>query len=312
MRIAQLLTLSLALSACTTGGDADAFREVLPDNRLLINMPVDFGGTARSDLGDESEYYVLTSDATRDINGVIGDVLDGVGEITDYDPTWSNDGGNKALWGPWEDGDINARLWVRELADGSFDWALEAKLVVDGEDAYQPVFAGQVDSGSDADVSGGRFAIDFGALGTFDPNEDFTGEFYVDYAVDGDLSEVMAGWQGFSENGGEAVDAGYHYTQDDTGGSLDLVVEMDATGNDVAELNIIRSRWSDTGAVRTDANLNEGDLGALVYTAAECWDTSHSVVYFEENYSLTSVGDESQCVFTDAEFSESATAPGAR
>ena len=312
MRIAQFLTLSLALSACSTGGDADAFREVLPDNRLLINMPVDFGGSARSNLGDESEYYVLTADATLDINQIIGDVLDGVGEITDFDPTWSNDGGNKALWGPWEDGDINGRLWVRELADGSFDWALEAKRVAEGEDAYLPVFAGQVDSGSDADISGGRFAIDFGALSTFDPSEDLTGEFYVDYAVDGDMSEVMAGWQDFSENGGEPVDAGYHYTQDDTGGSMDLVVEADATGNDVAELNIIRSRWNDTGAGRTDAYLTEGDLGALVYTAAECWDSSYSVVYFEENYSLTSVGDEAQCVFTDAEFSDSSTAPAVR
>ncbi len=312
MRIAQFLTLSLALTACTTGGDADKFRDVLPDDRLLVNMPVDFGGTERSDVGDQSEYYVLTSDAARDINQIIGDILDGVGEITEFEPTWSNDGGNKALWGPWEDGGVNARLWVRERPDGSFDWALDAKLLAESDDAYRAVFAGQVDEGATADVSNGRIGIDFTALASVDSSEDIAGAFYVDYAIDGDMSQVRAGWEDFSEDGSETVNAGYNYAQDSAGGSMDLVIQMDATGNDVQELNIIRSRWLASGAGRTDAYLTEGDLGPLVYTAAECWDESKSVVFFEENYSLTTAGDVADCAFATAQFNETETAPAAR
>ena len=56
----SVVLLSL-LGACTTG-PGDDYANVLPDDRLLINMPVDYGASARSDVGDRSEYQVLTAD----------------------------------------------------------------------------------------------------------------------------------------------------------------------------------------------------------------------------------------------------------
>ncbi len=305
-------TLILSLAACTAG-PADDYAKVLPDDRLLVNLPADFGGQARSAVGDPSEYYAMTLDVTTDINTFVGDVLDGIAEITSFDPTWANDDRDKAVWGPWEDGDVNGRLWVRQRADGGYDWALDAKFVDEGDDAWAPVFAGQIDPEATEVASSGRFAADFAQLGRFEPDKELTGSFYVAYDVDGDVVDAEAGFEGFSEDGGPVGDAVYVYSQDGTGsGKMDLAYSVDEYGGPDPELHVVRSRWTADGEGRADAYLTEGDFGPLVYTATECWDSSFQVVFYEENYSMTRDGDEAACAFAEDDFNDQPTAPQVR
>ena len=304
-----LTTLCLiSLGACTTG-PGDDYRDVLPDDRLLVSLPADQGG-ARTAAGDMSEYYALTADVTHDINTLISEVLTGIGGITDFEPTWSDDTADTALWGPWEDGDVNARLWIQRHDDGSHSWALDAKPLTDGDDGYVPIFAGEVDTGGDADTRSGRFAIDFTALYGVNPSgDDVLGAFYVEYDIDGSLVNSTAVFEDFAEDGGEAADAAYVYAQDGDGGSMDLALVADATGNAVPETHLVRTRWQTNGEGRADVYLTDGDLGPLVYTATECWADDQSVVFFEENYGLTTSGDMSICAFGEPEWNESEAAP---
>ena len=71
------------------------------------------------------------------------------------------------------------------------------------------------------------------------------------------------------------------------------------------ETHIIRTRWNPAGAGRADAYLTEGDLGALVYNATECWDESATVVFYEENFQFLRNGDESACAFSEPSWNES-------
>ena len=90
MRTHPLLLAPLALlAACAP--PIDEYRSILPDDRLLIDgLDGDAGALARG-AGEPSEYYALTREVARDIDGAIGDVLGLIDEITAYDPTWTDD-----------------------------------------------------------------------------------------------------------------------------------------------------------------------------------------------------------------------------
>ena len=75
------------------------------------------------------------------------------------------------------------------------------------------------------------------------------------------------------------------------------------TGNATAEQILLRSRWESTGAGRSDGYVTGGDLGDLVATASECWDTGFSAVFHEDSWS-DSTGDEAQCVYADPEYAD--------
>ncbi len=303
-RTLTLSALILSLAAC--GSANSDYASVLPDDRLLVDMPADFGGQARTALGDRAEYWQMTADVTTDVNTFIGEVLGGVEEITSFEPTWT-DNRSRALWGPWEDGDTNGRLWVEQQASGDYVWAVEAKLTSEGEDAWTAVIAGEVDAGSDEITSSGRFALDFAAFSRFDPDQDTKGEFYVDYSVDGEVVDAEAAFVDYQEGTDPGGDAVYVYGQDGTGaGMMDLAVLADAEGTPSAdpELHIVRTRWNADGEGRADVYMTEGDLGPLVYQATECWGTDASVTYYEDNYEFTRNGDESACVFAEPDFNE--------
>lgn len=294
--------LTLSLFACTM--PASEYASLLPDDRLLVDMPVNVS-TARSNTGDRSEYQALTAEVTVDLNTVIGDVLESIDYVTSFDPTWTDDY-RRALWGPWEDDGLNGRMWVEENEDGSYAWALEGKAVDDGEDAWIPLVAGEIDAGASEEASSGRFVFDFGAITPLATVEDIaSGTFYVDYAVDGRVVDAEAAFVDFVGTNGETADAAYAYGSDRAGaGYMDLAVLTQAVGGPDPEVHLIRSRWNPMGEGRSDVYLTEGDLGPLVYNLTECWDDTGSVVFYEDNYEFERSGDEGDCAFTEPEFNE--------
>ncbi len=303
-------TLTLAplalLAACQFGGDPQSYGDVLPDSRLLIEMP-DMSSQARA-VGERSEYAQLTLEITDDVNTSLADVLALLDTITAFDPTWSSDADDTALWGPWEDGDVDGQLWVSNRGNDAYTWALELRPA--GTETWTPVLAGETEAGATSEESRGSFALDFTAIETLGAGDGITGSMAADYALfaDGAAATVYFG-EILDENGEIPQDAAYVFEHHDgAGGSMDVALTEDVT-EDVGEggsleLLILRSRWDDTGAGRTDGLVTGGDVGELVYTASECWDAAHGLVFFEDNYDFDTGGEASSCVFAEASYPE--------
>ena len=294
----------LALVACLPA--ADGYRDILPDDRLLIEE-ADLGALARS-VGEKSEYAQLTRQITREINGGVGEVLALVDEISSYTPTWTDQAQDTALWGPWLEDGVHGQMWVQRAADDAYTWAIEIRPEGSAEDAWVPVLAGEVDAGATALASSGRFVMDFTAIRANGGEDDITGEMAVEYGIREDGAAATVFFGDISEDGAIPVDAGYHFEHEQgVGGQMDVVIEDDVSDpvNGVLETVLLRSRWQTGAGGRADAYVTGGDLGALTYTETECWSAGQSVVFHENNYDLAREGDEADCVFADPSFSDS-------
>jgi len=287
------------LGACTR--PADEFRNVLPDDRLVIDE-AGFSSLARG-AGDPSDYALLTHGVITDLNTGIEDVLRLVDAITSFPATWSGDD-DQALWGPWEDDGIQGQLWVHGTEAEGYTWAIEVR-PAEGDEDWTPILAGVVDAGSNAETSSGHFAIDFTAVDGVGAGDGETGALTTVYTLRPDGAEATVALGEYSEDGSVPADAAVHYDHTQgAGGFMDLALEVDASdpANGSLETAIVRSRWTETGAGRADAYLTGGDLGPLTYTETDCWDDAQITVYLMNNFELLTEGDPSLCAFTDASF----------
>ncbi|TNE85061.1 MAG: hypothetical protein EP330_27035 [Deltaproteobacteria bacterium] len=303
--LAPVLALA-ALSACVpVEEDPAAWADLLPDERLLVSMPADTTG-ARG--GAFAEYYLLTANVTRDVNGLIGAVVTTLDFVTDLPPTWSDTDANTAVWGPFGSGLDPAEtvLFVtHETEEGLYSWVIGAR-PRNTEDEWTPIVVGQVgDDGTHEDHEG-WFAFDFDAAAELDPTMDLRGRFVSEYAVSVDGVSASAAFEDFSEAGNPPGDAVYVYEQDPFGeGSMDLGVRADIGHTALEELLVIRSRWTPEGAGRADVIVTEGDLGSLVGSASECWDEHFARVFYADSESWNNpVGDAGSCVFEASSFAE--------
>lgn len=303
MRIALL---SVTLVACIA--PADEYRSILPDDRLLIEESAFDDAALARGVGEPSDYYAITREFTTNTNAGIGAVLQLVEAIASYPPTWS-DADSIVRWGPWLDQATATygQMWVQRLDDGAYDWAIEVRPEQAAEDAWTGVLAGHVDAGATEQVSSGWFAMDLTAISSVESGTT-TGELGCVYAIEEDSVVATIGFGDVSEGGALPADGAYHYEQTrGAGGLMDLAVEGDIAEppNGSAETLIIRSRWLDDGQGRADAYVTGGDVGALVYTESDCWDQSHTTVFFENNFTLETEGDPTRCAFAEPEFNES-------
>jgi hypothetical protein len=294
----SLLALSSTVGCATP---ADEFRDVLPDDRLVI----DDGGFAMlaRGAGEPSDYATLTHDVIADLNGGIEDVIGLVELITTFPATWSGRD-DEALWGPWEDDGTSGQLWVHGTKAEGYTWAIEIRPTHDKGD-WTPVLAGQVDSGATKDASTGRFAIDFTAIASAEAGDGELGALTTEYALRPDGAEATIALGEFSDDGSVPADGAVHYDHTKgQGGLMDLALEADVNdpANGTLEVVIVRSRWIGDGQGRADAYLTGGDLGELTYTETDCWDSTQTTVFFENNFELLTSGDPSSCVFADAQY----------
>jgi hypothetical protein len=290
--------------ACDAQPSADEYRNVLPDERLLISMPEADGLRA---AGDPSQFRSDTKEIATQVNGLIGDVLGGIDEITSYDPTWSDTEDDTALWGPWTDGGLDILLAVSRHDDDHYEWALMIRAEGGSDDDWAPYVAGEVDPGATETTGSGRFAIDFGVLTDLSdsPDEVAYGLFVSEYDVADDTVDASAAYEDYHEgDGAEPVNALYRYSQDPVGGLMDVAYEHDVAEGGELETVILRSRWNQGGEGRGDAYITGGDFGELVYTATECWNPSGITVFTEDNAELQTSGDEAQCAFDEPAWPE--------
>ncbi len=304
---------TLALLAATSGcfEDAGDLTDVLPDDRIQVNLPT---GSTMDKSGSEGEwatFYLATAEVTENVNGTIGTVLYWLNTITsDYRPSYVDPEQNSAIWGPWSEGaldPVQSQLWVDyDPATDMYAWGLDRWPRSGSQDEASTVVAGEVDAGATQDVSSGRFHIDFDTINELDPTEEQIGQFSVDYDIREDGVSAQATFSSFTGEDVEDVDATYVYDQTYAGdGSMDLLMVYDLIPeSSLDETLSIRSRWKHSGAGRSDVIITEGDLASQQATASECWDETFRRVYYEDNFSGESEGDPSACVFPEPSFTE--------
>lgn len=306
------ITLGAACEPVQDGPDANAWAEsALPDQRILVNMPVDDGSRA---VGQTADSYVWTRNATQHVNGLIGFVLVTVDTITDYQPTFSNED-NEFFWGPWNDGGLDPNetgLYVAHDEEaGTYGWAIVQRPKDSTDDAdWTPVVAGEATPGDTEDTGTGFFVIDFDAINALNPAETATGRFATNYVIDAAGVSAEAAFEGFSEDGGPTANALYRYDQDATGaGAMDLGLEADTDDEGAAaETIVLRTRWQADGQGRGDMVVFGGDLGEAIVAGSQCWDGNFVSVY-EATSLFTQDGDETLCAFEAAEWNDEAPAP---
>lgn len=307
LSLVTVLTLSGLTAGCLEG--ADGLTEVLPDDRLEINLPVDSAAKGDTDR-DWATWYLATAEVTENVNGMVGTVLYWLDTITSSYPPSSVDGsGTAATWGPWSEGALDPvenLLWIEQDAEtGAWDWGLDRWPKDASEEDASSVVLGEVDAGATREVSTGRFTIDFDTIHALDPTEEATGTFEVDYDIHetGVTAEAV-----FTDFDQENLDAVYFYDQEYGGnGMMDLLVESDldpVSGTGALETWLVRSRWAEDGSGRADVVVSGGDLGSVTAEVTECWDTHFERVYYLDNYSGTEEGDVSACAFDEASYAE--------
>jgi hypothetical protein len=296
----HLLPLVL-LAACTPS--VDEFRGVLPDDRLLL----DTSGMSRSmrGAGEPSDHAIETLDTANGINELLGDVLGTIEEVTSFPASWERNE-RMALWGPWTDGGIDGRLWVRQDRRGNYDWAFEFRFEGEGEEAWQAPIAGQIGAGSDDTRSSGGFLIDVPVFDRFGDNVGATGAVALEYTIDAETATGSIALDDFAEESGDTVGDGLmaYTTTAAEGGSIDFVAVADLADppNGTEETMAVRSRWIADGSGRSDVVITGGEVGVLRFYETDCWDASLSTVFYENSYDLVRSGDAAQCAFADAEY----------
>ncbi|MCB9746076.1 MAG: hypothetical protein H6740_26105 [Alphaproteobacteria bacterium] len=295
--------LAPSLLACAPGAGA-GLSQVLPDDRVLINLPTE--SAAAKALEDEqwSPMYLFTASVTEDVNGLIGGVLGLVRVITLLPPSDVDGDTNHAMWGPHADAldPVETSLHVVYEPDtDEYDWYFTQRPKNDPEAEAVVVVAGEVDAGATADISSGRFVVDFTTIHELDPTEHATGVFASEYDLREDGVSATAAFEAYND-GDEDIDAIYVYDQTHQGeGSMDLAWLDDAFGDGQEEVHFVRSRWLADGQGRSDAALTGGALGDEVAFASECWGDRFNPVYRSVSWGGEE-GEVEDCAYAEASY----------
>ncbi len=305
-----LLALSTSLLALAVGCQSGSeYADLLPDDRLLIQLPAEGEASAKGLDADEdgaADFYEVTADVTRTVNGFVGAVLFTLDELVNEVPPSSIDAAtHTATWGPWSrplDAMETQVVVTLDPEARSATWAVEQWSKSDASGVIQ-VIHGEVDPGATREASSGRFTVDFDAMAALDPVKDDEGIFTVEYELRPDGAGGTASYVRTSD--GAVASYGYDRVQGGDG-RMELLVVDDATGDpSLVETLAIRSRWTWQGEGRSDVMLTGGDLADRVAHATQCWDASFSEVYWVDDFGgFPEEGDPAACAFSDASYAE--------
>src|SRR5262245_12468223 len=160
----SVLTASCVRSLAATGcvkqdAPPDEIARAIPtDEQVRIKLP----NSGRA-LGDLSNYYVVTRDVTRTLNGGTGWVLVLIHAIVQYPVTSIS--GNVYTWGPWSDAldPAEYKLDVTANLDGTFDYQLSGRNKTVAGSQFEVVIDGYADPRAGELKGNGDFKLDFDA-----------------------------------------------------------------------------------------------------------------------------------------------------
>ncbi len=297
------LTASCVLSLAATGcikqdAPPDEIARAIPTaEQVRIKLPNN-GKT----IGDLSNYYVVTRDVTRTLNGGTGWVLVLVHAIVQYPVTSIN--GNVYTWGPWSDAldPAEYKLDVTANLDGTFDYKLSGRNKTVAASQFEVVIDGYADPRAGELKGSGDFRLDFDAGRRVNPIDsgDAKGNVTVQYDLSARHLDMLA--QAPDDNGDPAM---FEYAYNETlAGGGDMVFNVTANGGGTAlpENIVIRSRWEADGSGRGDARLAGGDLGTSQAIASECWNSLFRRVFYTDNVAFQPTeGDVAACAYGTAD-----------
>lgn len=320
--------LCLPLTAC--GGLRDELLEGMP-NREDVTLDVPGSEGQALALGETSEFYEMTWNVSRTINGGILFVFDLIDHIVALPPTESDE--NRRVWGPSEPRGLerNAFRFTAERVDeGHFVYKLEARpKAATAEEDFLVVFDGESFPAADSKGTGTLNLY-------FDTMHELNGDPLVGTAVvvyDTTLAEgrreVDVTFEDFANtaNGDEPTAATYHYGENgDASGDFEFSFNGDLHANDaeskpLIETFTIKSRWVGTGAGRSDVVISGGEVPSDLEThlpqsnatsvqATECWDDNFGLTYSDtapeelRDAVRPLLGDAAACPYAEADYPE--------
>lgn len=308
----MLGAMLVLVSAC--GGDkADEFRNGIPragDVAMKVpgsrGQPLSSTGTRRDGLeGQTSDFYKLTREVTVFVNAGTAATLMLVEKIVQYPATTT--GTDSAVWGPHTEA-LSPNTWkltVQRTAPDAYTYALEGKGKTEADSAYRVVLSGShVNLGSN--LGTGTFLIDWDLNRQLPEHADNYGTAEVTYSrtaagapvqIDVQFVQVRHG------SSGPLADAQYRYTSTpNQGGVFQFEVQKDFVTGPGIETGKIKSRWLESGAGRSDAQVSGGDVASMV-TVNDCWDSGFLSRYQNASYAPSlNYGAESVCAFGTAEY----------
>ncbi len=306
--------VSLGLTGCVQKIDDHPVGRALPTAEdVAIKVPgQNAAGTFA--VGDLSEYYQVTRDVSRTLNGGAAWVLILVHTVVQYPPTTVQ--GDTYIWGPASEALDPAewRLTVIANADDTYDWQLDGRNKTEVGSTFETLISGHAVPGAIPHRGSGNFAIDFDAAERVNPREnDARGTVAIEYDlnnIDGTpatLSMAIDSVQADENGVDQPVSFDYAYAENEDGsGDLQFGIhgDLDDEGT-LFEDALIRSRWLADGSGRGDAMVQGGDLAEITVTASECWDTTFRRVYYTDSQQWQPTeGDAGACAFADADLPE--------
>jgi hypothetical protein len=269
-------------------------------------------------LGERSDLYTITRAITVVVNTETAAVLALVRNITEYPP--SSIAGQTAVWGPYSEplSPNTWRLTVERLAPGQFHYVLEAKAKALADAPYLTVLSGHHNLSTPGAhrrahlpaYGSGDFVLDWDAAQLLPEHDDNVGKAAFVYSRVSPTSEVdinVTFTQIRDKDTGMLIDATYGYVATPgAGGSFDFKQIKDTIATTPAlETSTFHSRWLESGAGRSDVQIQGGDLGAAQATISECWSGSFLSVYMTNSYgdAAKTWGAETACAFPTAVYS---------
>lgn len=310
MRTTALALLTLVSTGCIIQEAAPPIGQALPTaDNVRIKLPE---GAEAQALGQLADYYVITRNVSRDLNGGAAWVLIWVHAVVQFPPTTVD--GDTYTWGPGSNAldPAEHRLVVVDNGDGTYDWSLDGRSKLDPSAEFEPVIYGHAVPGAIAHRGSGSFVLDFDAAERVNPiDNDAVGTVTVVYDLEPegvDLAGTLDMIIDTRELDGDGVEQDVHFEygyaeRTDGSGELSFAIHGDLDDDGaLVEDALIRSRWLATGAGRADVRVQGGDLGALVVEASECWSTSFGRTYYADNQGwMPTEGSEADCAFAEAD-----------
>lgn len=314
---------ALAVIAASTGcrlEAADEFRKGVPrPETVRMKVPEAAGQAqtvetdAQALLGDTAEFYRLTRDVSRLVNGAGFFILALVRNVTFYPPTLLAE--DRAVWGPWSDplDPIEYKVTVIRAGDHLYDYKVEGRDKHDKAANFVAFLTGRHDASVDGDgepiegFGAGTFTLDWDARATLPmPNPDEVGAITYVYSrtAPDQIVEVTAQFRRVKDKdaGGAIVDVDYGYAQQPNGpGRMDLAYTSKGTPTAPAGRWAVRSRWLSDGAGRSDVRAINAEVpdGAAL---SQCWDVYYRATYLIASWDANvGYGDAASCAFPTAD-----------
>lgn len=266
------------------------FASALPTSKELRSQLASATNQQPLSVGDPSETYVKTKEASGQLNTHLDEVLAGLDDIRLISPSTRED--NRRIWGPYPDKTnpgFDVQIEITRVVDQQYVWRIQMR-------PHDGVFS---------TVGGGEFTQTTATL------REGVGSFFFDAATarknlmkprePGDLDRIDFRYETDRDPVRVSVDAqiGAHVVMayafnGKADRSAALQYEVSASNIETSKVRLVAG-WDPKTAGKATYEVLEGTKAGDLFT--ECWDPGHIVVYaqFSSDAGVYELGDAQSC-----------------